>query len=230
MAIAGTAAATTALWLRREAWAAAAVVAMNLAVSLVAWYYYVEFDPRAEWWAQLVQINAVCLAVCSMAWSLPRMLGRPCAACVELDGRPLPLAHLTAVIPIGVPLVLVALGVAADVFGHPQLRLQVESLNWITLGAAAAAAIVCLWDRTARFVPAALYALGLAAVGTALCARSFRRARFSGGRRATWRASSWARPRSAGCSRGCGPRGRSSASPTSRNVGPTSGSTACRQC
>jgi hypothetical protein len=80
------------------------------------------------------------------------------------------LAHVTAIVSVGLPLMLVALGVMADAFRHPQLRLEVEPLNWITLGAAAAAAIVLLWDRTARFVPAALYTVGLAAVGTALCA------------------------------------------------------------
>ena len=118
----------------------------------------------------LIEINCLCLAAGSAAWSLLEGTHKAGVPHWQLGGRPLPFAHLAAAAAVGLLFGLVAAGVAAELLLLPELRLDVSQTDWIALGAAAVAVAVCLWDRKARFMFAGLYFLGLSALGMALCA------------------------------------------------------------
>ncbi len=60
---------------------------------------------------------------------------------------------------------------ATNLFGVPELPIDISRLDWIALGAAAIAVAVCLWNRNARFVFAGQYVLGLSAIALELTAR-----------------------------------------------------------
>jgi hypothetical protein len=56
-----------ALWRRREAWAFAGALCLNLAVSLLVWHFH-RREPIEVWWVRLVQANVAASAVAALAW------------------------------------------------------------------------------------------------------------------------------------------------------------------
>ncbi len=69
IAIASTAGATMAVWRRREGWAFAAALGVNLAASLVVWHFeealHLSFD---QWWVRLVQANVIASSLVALFW------------------------------------------------------------------------------------------------------------------------------------------------------------------
>ena len=71
IAVAATAGAAMAVWRRREGWAFAAAPGVNVAASLVVWYFQrppwhdIAF---AEWWVLLVQANVIATAAVALIW------------------------------------------------------------------------------------------------------------------------------------------------------------------
>jgi hypothetical protein len=83
----GVLAAFLALWLRRQWWAFASGLALNLAFSLVLWRENAGV-PVADWWVPLVQANVVGFALTSLVWLMvgrwSRIAGRPDLAAAPL--------------------------------------------------------------------------------------------------------------------------------------------------
>ncbi len=71
IALAGTAGAATAVWRRREGWAFAAAPGVNLAASLVVWYYQHQLA-LGQWWVLLVQANVIASAAVALVWLAAR--------------------------------------------------------------------------------------------------------------------------------------------------------------
>jgi len=69
--LASAAGAAMSVWRRREGWAFAAAPGVNLAASLVVWYYQRElaFD---QWWLLLVQANVIASATVALVWLAAR--------------------------------------------------------------------------------------------------------------------------------------------------------------
>ena len=88
----------------------------------------------------------------------------------------MPFAHLAARIAVGLIVLATAIAAAHDIFGWRHLDIQRS--DWIGLLAVVAAVTILLWDRESRFSLAGLYALGLTAVGMALCARNLGSGRY----------------------------------------------------
>ena len=69
IAVASAAGATMAIWRRREGWAFAAALGVNVAASLVVWYFeqtrLLTFD---QWWLRLVQANVIASSVVALVW------------------------------------------------------------------------------------------------------------------------------------------------------------------
>jgi len=170
IAIASGAGATMAVWRRREGWAFAAALGTNLAASLLVWYFYRHAENFGDWWLVLLQANVLCLAVGSTAWSLLRATHRSGVPHPQLAGRPLPFAHVAAVVAVGLLGAVAAAGAASDLWRLPHLHVDIGRLAWLAWGAAAIAVAICLWDAAARFVFGGLYFLGLSAMGMAFCA------------------------------------------------------------
>jgi len=116
--------------------------------------------------AALVQTNVLCLAIASGVWSLVGLVYRGGVPALRLGQRRLPFAHAAVQAGLGLCGLVVGWFLLEDLWGEGHTELV--RLSWIALGAIAAAAHVCLWDRQARFPLAALYFAGLIAVGIAL--------------------------------------------------------------
>lgn len=67
IAMASGAAATMAIWRRRETWAFAAALGVNLAASLVVWHFYQPWT-FGRWWLELVKYNIVASASVGLIW------------------------------------------------------------------------------------------------------------------------------------------------------------------
>jgi hypothetical protein len=69
IAIASTAGATMAVWRRREGWAFAAALGVNLAASIAVWHFeqalHLSFD---QWWVRLVQANVIASSLAALFW------------------------------------------------------------------------------------------------------------------------------------------------------------------
>ena len=158
------AAALLALWFRLPAYVFISGLLLNVAgmVGWVAW--------GSATLESLVQVNVVCLAAGSAAWTLLDGLHPAGVPHGQLRHGPLPFAHLAALAAVGLLEALTAAGVVAELFRLADLQLEIGRIDWLALGAAAAAVALCLWDRKAQFVPAGLYFLGLSAAGMAMCA------------------------------------------------------------
>ncbi len=71
IAVASVAGATMAVWRRREGWAFAAALGVNLAASLVVWHF--QFSHALEdWWLRLVEANVIASAAVALAWLAAR--------------------------------------------------------------------------------------------------------------------------------------------------------------
>lgn len=138
--------------------------------------------------AGFVRVNALALAAGSLAWSLvglfPRLrvpgvpLGPRADRHSPISGQPQAagFAPLAAQWAVWLAAVLVAWGIAGDLGGGwpPELRVAgVERLDWLMLGAAAAALGLLLWDAAARWPLAGVYLLVLVAEGMWLRWRSY---------------------------------------------------------
>lgn len=153
-----------AVWRRQPAYVFFSGLLLNTA-GVIAWLAW----QKPLTLAGFVHTNVLCLAAGSVVWSLLSLVRREAVPHVQVDGRPLPFAHLAAGVAAGTVAVVVALSVVCDLIEVP--RVAIDRLDWIALAATAAAAAVCLWDRSSRFTLPGLYLLGLSAVGMGLCAR-----------------------------------------------------------
>ena len=68
IAIASGAGATMAVWCRREGWAFSAALGVNLAASLVVWYFHRDVGSFGQWWLHLVEANVIASATVALAW------------------------------------------------------------------------------------------------------------------------------------------------------------------
>ena len=155
-------AAAMALWLQETKYAAVSGCLLNAAGTLFWWSRIGAGTPIFSWdlatIAGLVQTNVICLAIGATAWRLLGLLGRPGKA---------PFVSRAARLGVWLLCGLVAVCVANDLLGLPHV--QPQRLDWIALGAIAAAATICL-RRPNGDAAAALYALGIAALGMELLA------------------------------------------------------------
>jgi hypothetical protein len=71
IAVASGAGATMAVWRRREGWAFAAALGVNLAASLVVWYYVRQLHFE-DYWLRLVQANVIASAAVALVWLAAR--------------------------------------------------------------------------------------------------------------------------------------------------------------
>ncbi len=151
-----------ALWLQETKYVDVSGILLGAAGTLLWWSRIGANTPFDSWDLAmidgLVQTNVVCLAIGGTAWRLLGLLGRPSEA-----------SFVSRAARLGVWLLcgLVAVCVANDLLGLPHV--QPQRLDWIALGAIAAAATICL-RRQSGGGPAALYALGIAALGMELLA------------------------------------------------------------
>lgn len=67
IALASLAAATMAAWLRREGWALAAALGVNLAASLAVWHHYHDAH-LVGWWINLVRANVIASGSVGLVW------------------------------------------------------------------------------------------------------------------------------------------------------------------
>ena len=69
IAISSTAGASMAVWRRREGWAFAAALGVNIAASIVVWHFeeasHLLFH---QWWVRLVQANVIASSLVSLVW------------------------------------------------------------------------------------------------------------------------------------------------------------------
>ena len=73
IAVASAAGATMAVWRRREGWAFAAALGVNVAASLVVWHFELLRDPRFDaYWLRLVQANVIASAAIAVVWLAAR--------------------------------------------------------------------------------------------------------------------------------------------------------------
>jgi hypothetical protein len=70
IAVASLAGATMAVWRRHEGWAFAAAPGVNLAASLVVWYF--RNDPFGDWWTLLLEANVIATAAVALVWLAAR--------------------------------------------------------------------------------------------------------------------------------------------------------------
>jgi hypothetical protein len=110
----------------------------------------------------LVDINVLCLTGASIVWTLLHIIYPQNVPHFRLNNKALPFAHLALGSALSILGVLAPIVVTLDLM---QLNHQVvTSLGWYALAATAAAAVLCIWDRTARLPLFGLYVLGLIAL------------------------------------------------------------------
>jgi len=144
IALAGTAGAAMAVWRRREGWAFAAAPAVNLAASLVVWYFQWYYWPEitfARWWVLLVQANVVASAAVALVWLAAR---RRLYELGDLSVRTSPLLAVQTSLGVVASAVLFA-PAAASIVARPEafpswIGELAKPSGWLALGLAAAAA------------------------------------------------------------------------------------------
>jgi len=150
------AAGVLAMWRRLPMAVYLSAILVNVA-GTVAWIAWGPWNA-----AGLIQANVLCLAISAAVWTVLELVTLGRVPHPELDGRPLPLAHVALRLGMGALGALVLAGLARDLMGLPSW--QVQRLDWIALGATAGAIALCLWDRTSRLALPGLYAVGLTAL------------------------------------------------------------------
>jgi hypothetical protein len=146
-----------ALWQRREGWAFAAGLSLNLAVSLVLIHFRVG-DPFGEWWVYFVQANTIAASLAGLLWlAASRRLygaGRPALASAPL----LAVQVAAAVAGSAVPVVVAAglLIVRPERLAESVLQTG-QASGWLAPGLALAAAA---WLFGRRYERGRLHALG----------------------------------------------------------------------
>lgn len=126
--------------------------------------------------ASLLSVQAACLGVSSVIWTLLAAVLHHGVPHCRLARRPLVLAHVA--VQGGVVLTgLVALGgLVRGLLDWEPLALHAE--DWLAVIAIGMALVASLWDPTAKFSLAGLYVCGLTAVGLAQVQRGFSPGRF----------------------------------------------------
>ncbi len=123
-----------------------------------------------------VQANVLCLGIGACAWLLIGLAYRKGVPAPELNGRPVPFAHLAVQAGLAILGIVVAIAVVRNLSAVEELPVFWQSagerLGWLALAALAAATAISLWDRSARFGLQATYGAALLAVGMALNARA----------------------------------------------------------
>ncbi|MFH1924336.1 MAG: hypothetical protein ABIP48_31175, partial [Planctomycetota bacterium] len=140
IALASAAGAAMSVWRRREGWAFAAAPGVNLAASLVVWYYQRELGFQ-EWWVLLVQANVIASAAVALVWLAAR---KRLYELRELTLGTSPLLAVQTLLAVAGNAVLVAVPVARLLempASLPGWAAQLaEPPGWIALGLAAGAA------------------------------------------------------------------------------------------
>jgi hypothetical protein len=143
-----------ALWSCRQKYVYASGLLINL-VGILIWL------PRHDGTLiSLVSINVICLAIASAFWSTVEWALRGSGLGLNLRGRGLPFCHLSAIVALGLLIVLV-LGYAVS-GGNSNLE---QAWTWAALELTALALVLTFWDADARFTLAGLYSVGLLTVG-----------------------------------------------------------------
>jgi len=162
-----------AVWGRRPAYVFVSGLLLNI-IGTVAWWHCRQSLPVPL--VSLVQVNAICLAVASIAWSLLDFLPSVRVPHARFGGRPAAFAHLAVQAGLALLFGLAAVLVLNELADMPHLT--VGRLGWIALLATAAALAIGLWDRRADFTWAGFYFLGLATLGTEWVYRDFLSGKF----------------------------------------------------
>jgi hypothetical protein len=163
-------AAALAIWSRRQSYVYVSGLLANLAGILV----WVAHGPDTL--AGFLVVNALGLALASLAWSAIELALRQPPSAVALQGRAWPFAHAALVAALALLSIAMAIQVTQGWIGSIPLAEMI--LAWLALAAALVAGGVLLWDARARFVFAAFYALGILAVTLALADMEMSPARF----------------------------------------------------
>ena len=162
IAIASAAGATMAVWRRREGWAFAAALGVNLAASLVVWHGHHQVSFGA-WWLDLIQANLVASSVVALIWLAARRRLYQLRE-LRLGDSPL-LAAQTALPTIGnvvllAPPVVWLLGQPAQLPGDAAQQLSATP-GWLALVLTTAAAGWYAYQLAPHRALSALVALGL---------------------------------------------------------------------
>ncbi|MFH1267196.1 MAG: hypothetical protein ABIK89_15820, partial [Planctomycetota bacterium] len=162
IALASAAGAAMSVWRRREGWAFAAAPGVNLAASLVVWYYQRELGFQ-EWWVLLVQANVIASAAVALVWLAAR---KRLYELRELTLGTSPLLAVQTLLAVAGNALLVAVPVARLLempASLPGWAAQLaEPPGWIALGLAAGAAAWYLRQVAPRSLFHAVGGLGLA--------------------------------------------------------------------
>ena len=163
IAIASGAGAAMAVWRRREGWAFSAALGVNLAASLVVWYFRrdVDFD---LWWLSLVQANVIASAAVAIVWLAAR---RRLYQLRELSLGDSPLLAVQTVLPVAGNLIVLIVPVVwlvrTPVYLPQWMAGLAEPAGWLALLLAAAAAAWYLHQTLPGHLPHVLGGLLLGA-------------------------------------------------------------------
>jgi len=163
ISVAGLAGATMAVWRRREGWAFSAAIAVNLAASLVVWYFNRETPRFDDWWLPLVQANVIASSAVALVWLAAR---RRLYELRELNLRQSPfLATQVALPAIGNFLLLIVPALAISLepsYCGVALIERAEPAGWIALLLSALAAV---WYVPGAFPGKVMHVLGGVGLG-----------------------------------------------------------------
>jgi len=173
ISVASIAGATMAVWRRREGWAFSAAMGVNLAASLVVWYFH--RNDFGDWWLRLVQANVIASSAVALVWLAVRKRLYQLRE-LSLGSSPL-LAAQVALPVIGnlLTLIVPVIWLMHTPVGLPPRLVQLaETPGWLALLLTAAAAAWYLRQALPGNLMHVLGGLGLgAAVLVACCAANF---------------------------------------------------------
>jgi len=164
IAIASTAGATMAVWRRREGWAFAAALGVNLAASLVVWHFeeawLLSFD---QWWVRLVQANVIASSLVALVWLAAH---KRLYALREWNLGDSPLLGVQTVLPVLGNAAILVLPIYSLIVNPQELPLWMRDLSdppgWLGLLLCAAAAAWYLYQTRAASL---LHVLGGVTLG-----------------------------------------------------------------
>ncbi|MGD0381948.1 MAG: hypothetical protein ABSA77_00405 [Thermoguttaceae bacterium] len=151
IAIASTAGATMAVWRRREGWAFAAALGVNLAASIAVWHFeqalHLSFD---QWWVRLVQANVIASSLAALFWLAAH---KRLYALKQWNLADSPLLAVQTVLPVlgnAAILILPVFSLIVHPQGlHPWMRDFSDPPGWLSLLFCAAAAAWYLYQTRA---------------------------------------------------------------------------------
>jgi hypothetical protein len=172
IAVASIAGATMAVWRRREGWALAAALGVNLAASLVVWHFEeIRQHPFHKWWLRLVQANIIASAAVALVWLAAR---KRLYELRELTVADSPLLGLQVALPVAASLILLVQPVVWLLGTPGWLPAWMAGLGaapgWLALGMAAVCAAWYLRQTLPGNLLHVLGGLGLGAGVLAACA------------------------------------------------------------